>query len=303
MSRAIVRAPATRDQADAYRFGLRRLEAALVRGDPVPLHEQIRSQRRAALAGVVLGLLGLCGTGAHALLTAGPDPTPEAAAVEPWAVCEQVGADGRIVGTTVVGGTSTSESMPSRDGLLLAGADGATWLVTAGRRHRVDTGDGKLLAAFGIARHPPRAAGSDLLALLPEGPRLATPEVPGRGGPAPAGLPGRIGDVLVTPRPGGGTRHSVVLASGVQEVPAVPAELLRVASGVAPRQVPAEVLAAAPTVDDLPVGGWPAGPPRLRDAAEAPVVCWTWSAARAPTGAIWAGDADATRIAEGRPAG
>ena len=52
--------PATLDQADGYRFGLRRMEAALVRGDPAPLHEQIRSQRRAALAGVVLGLLGLC---------------------------------------------------------------------------------------------------------------------------------------------------------------------------------------------------------------------------------------------------
>ena len=54
---APTRAPATRDQADAYRFGLRRLESALVRGDAVPLHEQVRAQRRAALAGVVLGAL------------------------------------------------------------------------------------------------------------------------------------------------------------------------------------------------------------------------------------------------------
>ncbi|ANY07438.1 hypothetical protein AFB00_15320 [Pseudonocardia sp. HH130630-07] len=53
------RAPATRDQVDAYRFGVRRTEAALVRADPVPLHEQIRSQRRAVFAGVLLGLLAL----------------------------------------------------------------------------------------------------------------------------------------------------------------------------------------------------------------------------------------------------
>src|SRR5690606_19318812 len=68
-----VPAPATRDQADAYRFGLRRMEAALVRGDPVPLHEQIRSQRRAALVGVVLGLLGLCGSALLAAVSPQPD--------------------------------------------------------------------------------------------------------------------------------------------------------------------------------------------------------------------------------------
>ena len=34
-----------------------------MRGDPVPLHEQIRAQRRATLAGVLLGLLGLCAVG------------------------------------------------------------------------------------------------------------------------------------------------------------------------------------------------------------------------------------------------
>jgi type VII secretion protein EccB len=66
-------APATRDQVDAYRFGLRRLEAALVRGDPVPLHEQVRAQRRAVAAGVVLGVLGLAG----ALVTGIVNPQPE----------------------------------------------------------------------------------------------------------------------------------------------------------------------------------------------------------------------------------
>ena len=76
-----LRAPATRDQVDAYRFGLRRMEAALVRGDPVPLHEQIRSQRRAALAGVVLGLLGLCGAAVWAAIAPSPDWRREAVVV------------------------------------------------------------------------------------------------------------------------------------------------------------------------------------------------------------------------------
>lgn len=55
----VQRAPATRDQVDAHRFGVRRMEAALVRADPVPRHEQIRSQHRAVFAGVLVGLLAL----------------------------------------------------------------------------------------------------------------------------------------------------------------------------------------------------------------------------------------------------
>ncbi|RZT88349.1 type VII secretion protein EccB [Pseudonocardia sediminis] len=68
-----LRAPATRDQVDAYRFGQRRLEAALIRADPVPLHEQIRSQRRAAFAGVLLGLLALGVAGLLAKLSPATD--------------------------------------------------------------------------------------------------------------------------------------------------------------------------------------------------------------------------------------
>lgn len=67
------RAPATRDQVEAYRFGLRRLESALVRGDPVPMHEQLRGQRRAALAGVALGMLALAGVAVYAALVPAPD--------------------------------------------------------------------------------------------------------------------------------------------------------------------------------------------------------------------------------------
>ncbi|MFC5992696.1 type VII secretion protein EccB [Pseudonocardia hispaniensis] len=75
------RAPATRDHADAYRYGVRRLECALVSGDPVPLHEQIRSQRRAAFAGVLLGLLALGGVAIYALIVPRPDWTRQALVV------------------------------------------------------------------------------------------------------------------------------------------------------------------------------------------------------------------------------
>ncbi|GAA5140861.1 type VII secretion protein EccB [Pseudonocardia adelaidensis] len=367
-----VPAPATRDQADAYRFGLRRLEAALVRGDPVPLHEQIRSQRRAALAGVVLGLLGLCGAAvlaavspqpdwthqavvvgassgamyavAHdpdrlvpvanlpaarlvlAALRAGgstdvdpagavpvrvPDPvldgaprTPAAAvpgalAVRPggppvppsWAVCDSVTSDGALAGTTVIGGAAPPAPDRPEDGVLLD-AGGATWLVTAGRRHRVDTADGRATAALGITGRAPRAASPALLSLLPEGPPLVNPAVPGRGLRAPDGLPGRVGDVLVARPPGGAAQHYVVLAGGVQEVPAVLAELLVAASGSRePRPVGAADLAGAAVVDELPVAGWPDVAPRVVEGADAPVLCWTWAAGGDPAGAVGTGPA------------
>jgi type VII secretion protein EccB len=366
-----VRAPATRDQADAYRFGLRRLEAALVRGDPVPLHEQIRSQRRAALAGVVLGLLGLCaaavlaavsprpdwtrqavvvgaGSGAMYVVAHGPDrlvpvanlpaarlvlaalraggstdaraadatpvPVPDAAldgaprtptaavagalAVRPdgppvpprWAVCDTVTPEGALTATTVVGGTAPTAVGSAGHSVLLAGPDGTTWLVTAGRRHRVDIGDGRLVAAFGLTGRVPREAGPALLTVLPEGPPLATPVVAERGEPAPGGLPGRIGDVLVAHPVGGAAQHYVVLAGGLQEVPALPAELLRVASGQAqPTPVGAAELAGAAVVEELAVDGWPPGAPPVQEAADAPVVCRTWDGGA--DGGVWTGPA------------
>ncbi|MFC5951061.1 type VII secretion protein EccB [Pseudonocardia lutea] len=73
--------PATRDQADAHRYGLRRLEAALVRADPVPLHEQLRAQRRATLVGVVLALLGLGAAAVQAALAPRPEWTRQALVV------------------------------------------------------------------------------------------------------------------------------------------------------------------------------------------------------------------------------
>lgn len=374
----VLRAPATRDQADAYRFGLRRMEAALVRGDPVLRHEQVRAGRRAVLAGLLLALLGLSGAAAYALVVPRPDwrnqavvvgagsgamyvvaarpdrlvpvanlpaarlvlaalraagstdadpgtatpvlvpdatldgaprtPTaavPGAVAVRPdgavvpprWAICDEVTADGRLVGTTVLGAAAPPPGPPGlpADAVLLDGLDG-TWLVVANRRHRVETGDGRVLASFGLARAVPRAAAAALLSRLPEGPALGTPTVPGRGGPAPWGLPGRIGDVLVVrPVDGGpeaiGSRFFVVLAGGLQEVPGLVAELLRVASGAREvRPVGLEVVAGAAAVEELPVAGWPAGPPRLRDAADAPVVCWAWATDGGAGGEVWFGD-------------
>ncbi|MCO1654937.1 type VII secretion protein EccB [Pseudonocardia humida] len=362
-----VRAPATRDQADAYRFGLRRLEAALVRGDAVLLHEQIRSQRRAAVAGVALGLLGLCAAALYAVIAPQPDwrrqavvsvtgaqtlyavdtggagrlvpvedlaaarlvlaalgrpdaatagaqelperalkgvdrtaaapvagadgARPDATIAPSWAVCDVITADGTAVGTTVIGGAAPVGPPDPGRAVLLGGADDDTWLVTGGRRFRVDVGDGGLLAAYGLAREVPRPVNPALLEMLPEGPELRTPVVPDRGDPAPDGLPGRVGDVLVTAGEDG-AEYYVVLSDGVQRVPEVAADLLRVASGArAAREVDARVPADARPRRALDVADWPAARPRLDDPATAPVTCWTWTPAGERTGEVWTGTA------------
>lgn len=57
----MARNPTTKAQVQAYRFLLRRMESALVRKDPVMLHEPLRTHTRAAAVGVILGALGLAG--------------------------------------------------------------------------------------------------------------------------------------------------------------------------------------------------------------------------------------------------
>jgi type VII secretion protein EccB len=63
--------PVTRMQLDAYRFGQRRLESALALRDPVPLHEQLRTQRRVVALGLVAAVLLTCGLLAYVHLTGG----------------------------------------------------------------------------------------------------------------------------------------------------------------------------------------------------------------------------------------
>jgi ESX secretion system ATPase EccB len=378
-----VRAPATRDQADAYRFGVRRMETALVRADSVPLNEHIRTQRRSALAGVAVGLLALCAAAVYPLLAGGdpapaaeePDPAlaaatdwrghpvvtaagsgrlfavvdrpdrlvpvanlpaarlvlaaagrrPDAATATPvrvadaaigtapqtagaavpgadgppdatvagtWAVCDEVDRDGVLTGTTVVGGAAPLPPAAPDDGVLVADPDDRTWLLTGGRRYRVDAGDGALLAAYGLSRVVPRPVDPELLDRLPRGPELTTPDVPDRGAAAPAGLPGRVGDVLVSRPRGGGAGYFVVLSGGLQPVPEVVADLLRVASGAREaRDIDPAVVAGARLRRDLDVADWPQTAPHLQDPVRAPVLCWTWTADGDPAGQLWTGPA------------
>ena len=341
--------PATRDQVDAYRFGLRRWEAALVRGDPVPLHEQVRAQRRAVAAGVVLGVLGLAaalvsavvaprpawrtqdlvvGTPSGALYVVAHDPDrlvpvanavagrlvlaalrsapvltdpvlvddgtlaeaprtaaaavagavgadPQRRVVPRWAVCDEVTPTGRLLGTTVLAGVAAGSEEPA--GVVLAVPGGATWLVTGGHRHRVDLGDTAVRTALGLTGRVARPASPGLVSALPEGPPLVRPVVPGAGAPGPRGLRARVGDVVSSRPAGAAPRYHVVLDAGLQEVSPLVADVLAAASGKAVTGIGPEVVAGLPPVRRLDVAGWPTVAPTLREPAEAPVTCWTWS--------------------------
>lgn len=366
----------TRDQADAYRFGLRRLEAALVRADPVPVHEQLRSQRRAAVAGALLGLLALGGVAVWSLIDPRPDWTrqdvvmgeqsgalyvvahapdrlvpvanlaaarlvmgalreggvvdadpgtavpvavpdddlaaaartpaaavagawgvrPEVAGVPPrWAVCDETvlteGAPGRLAGTSVLAGAAGTAPVAPGDGVLVAVPGGSTWLVTGGRRHRVDGDDGAVLGTLGLTGRPARPASAALVSALPQGPPLETPDIPGTGTGA-TWLAADIGDVVVTRPVGGPPRHYVVLADGLQELPPSLAAVLR-AGTARTHDLAVSQVSEVPMVDRLDVAGWPSAAPRLLEPAAAPVLCWTWSGAEGapPEGAVFTGAA------------
>lgn len=53
--------PTTKSQVQAYRFVLRRMESALVRKDPVMLHDPMRSHKRSTVVGIIVGVVGLVG--------------------------------------------------------------------------------------------------------------------------------------------------------------------------------------------------------------------------------------------------
>ncbi|WP_422785711.1 type VII secretion protein EccB [Pseudonocardia spirodelae] len=192
------RAPATRDQVDAHRFGVRRLEAALVRADPVPLHEQIRAQRRAVFAGVLLGLLAL---GVTALL-ARVDPATD------WRT--QALVRGERSGVLYSVGRDPARLVPVPDAVA-----GRLVLAALGR------GDG-------AGAHPVAVPDAQLAAA----PRLPPADVPGTVGVPLDGTPVPSGWAVCDTRTAGtGPGESTVLAGALAAGDAPSPSLLLTADG------------------------------------------------------------------------
>ncbi|GAA4782072.1 type VII secretion protein EccB [Actinomycetospora chlora] len=242
-------------------------------GPPVPVRDDaVADAPRTAPAGI---------PGAPAVLPDPRVPVPDA-----WAVCDQAVLDPSVpdpaadptLTTVALGGLpAPGRPLAAGEALLLRGPD-AFWLVTDGRRARIDPTQGSVVRGLDLTGARPRAASPALLGARPDAPALVLPGVPGSGAtpaePRTAALGVPVGAV-VSPD---GARFFLVAITGVQEVPPVVAQLARFANpdpaadpGIA--AVPAPRLAAAPRVRVVDAGAYPSTFPRLVTYDQATTTC------------------------------
>jgi type VII secretion protein EccB len=193
-----------------------------------------------------------------------------------WTICD---ADGATATTVVVGttGESVAHRMAADQAMLVAPITGSpVYLLHHGQRAVVDLADAAVVRALRLDGRAPRAISQSLLNAVPEAPPIGVPRIPGAGGPA-AGLPGfPVGSVLRIGR-ADGEEYYVVLASGVQRIGQVAADLLRFrnsrgtadAIAVAP-----DAIRAAGIVNTLPVSAYPERAPALVDGGGTLCVAW-----------------------------
>jgi type VII secretion protein EccB len=193
-----------------------------------------------------------------------------------WTICD---TDGTATTTVVVGPVDklAARRIAADQAMLVAPPTGSpAYLLYNGQRAVVDLADAAVLRALRVENRAPRPVSQSLLNAVPEAPPISVPRIPGAGGPA-AGLPGfPIGSVLRVRR-GDGEEYYVVLASGVQRIGRVAADLLRFRNS----QGTADALAVAPDairatgiVDTLPVAGYPERAPSLVDVGSTVCVAW-----------------------------
>ncbi|WP_229067404.1 type VII secretion protein EccB [Actinoplanes sp. DH11] len=208
----------------------------LTRGD----RPRLRTVRADRLAAVPLGEpLGIPGA---------PDSLPAAKDLltGSWSVCVAAGVTTLLVGAVPAGGGRP-------DGLLTRDGAGRIQLLAEGHRFAVADGAQRALGWFG---HPPWPVPSAWVDVIPAGPELSAPRIPGAGGPSV--IDGRpVGQVVTD-----GSQFAAVLRDGITPVSALQARLLGpvIAIGAEFRRLPASTARLPAAI------GLPAGIPRLSDA-------------------------------------
>jgi type VII secretion protein EccB len=259
------------------------------------------SVRAAALASIPRGAaLGIPGAPEEV-------PSPAAAGHAAWSVCSSPAVDpagaARPQVQVVIGGAAHGSGSPLAAGsaLLVRGRTAGAFLIWGGQRLQI-AGD-YVLTGLNYATTPPLAVGDAWLEAVPEGPPLASLQVPGIGGaPATAvsvaGAAREVGDVLQVGGAGGGAAsYYLVMADGLAPITDVQERLLAadpaVATALRHAEVPVTVtaadVAALPRAAEHPadVPGLPASPPLLTDPAGGNLqVCATLAADQAATAAM-----------------
>ena len=205
-----------------------------------------------------------------------------------WLVCDTVtktfGAGApEPVAVTVIDGrpdiTERRRTLAAQDALLLRyGPD--VWLVRDGRRSRIDPAQRPVLLALGVSDAAVAAArpmSQPLFDAIPVGAALEVPAIPGAGAPAAfPGAPGPIGTVVSTPQIGGQTTYSVVVGTGMQQVPPIVAQMIANTARTPQTVLGGPQLAALPGVATVDVSGYPMQPLNLIDTQANPATCWWW---------------------------
>ena len=182
-----------------------------------------------------------------------------------------------VVGTPV-DGDGRAGTLDDGRALLVEHA-GIAYLVYDGHRARVDLSDRAVTGALALDGVEPRPVSAGLLAAIPEVPPITAPRIDGAGTRATHGLSDvEVGSVVAVPR-GETTGYYVVLRSGLQQIGAATADLIRFTDsrGEADiRRIAPDVLAAVPLVTELAVATFPATAPAVLGSGEAPVSCLSW---------------------------
>src|SRR5690349_10985543 len=187
-----------------------------------------------------------------------------------WAVCEDAAKTTVIAGALPEGGLATGPAV-----LVTARGESAasTYLLYSGLRAKVDLRNRAVVRALQLDGVTPRPVSPTLLDATPEAPPIAPPHIPGAGAPSP--LRGfAVGSVVRIAR-AGADEYYVVLATGVQRVGQVTADLVRFTDSHDDRDIDVvtpDVIAAMPGVDTLRVSTYP----DTAGVSPAAMVCARW---------------------------
>jgi type VII secretion protein EccB len=172
-----------------------------------------------------------------------------------WTVCD----DER--GTAVIAGVSPGDGLTAGPAVLVtprSESAASTYLLYDGWRAKVDLRNRAVVRALKLDGATPRSVSRTLLDTTPEAPEIAAPHIPGAGSPSPLrGFP--VGSVVRIYR-AAADEYYVVLATGVQRIGQVAADLIRFTDSQNDRDIPTvppDVIGAVPIVDTLPVSSLP----------------------------------------------
>ncbi|MDG4771189.1 type VII secretion protein EccB [Solwaraspora sp. WMMD792] len=216
--------------------------------------------------GVPLGVVGV------------PERLPDAAglSVAPWLACAgRTGpGDGAAPRFTLEVAATRAVEPLGGDAALVSAPDGSVHLLVGETRHLIDADSGAR-EALGYGAATARPVPAEFLRLLPAGPDLTAPDVPGRGsaGPTLAGRDTRVGQLFSGP---GGTAYLLTSDGLAQLTPTVLALLIGDArtqeqayDGATPELVPLGASDVADHRSAAPLGtridALPPAPPALID--------------------------------------